>query len=76
MRRPRGRAGTKVLGGQRQRISIARAVLKSPPVLILDEATSSVDNEMETDAMSGCTPMRNENGTQTHLMPTDSRRLF
>lgn len=44
---PVGERGVKISGGEKQRIAIARAILKSPPILVFDEATSALDSDSE-----------------------------
>lgn len=65
-----GERGLKLSGGEKQRVAIARCLLKDAPIVFLDEATSSLDNETEQSVQDSINSLRETGKQQLQLQPT------
>src|SRR3546814_18631953 len=67
-----GERGLKLSGGDKQRVAIARTILKNPPILILDEATSALDTRTEAEIQSALAAVSRSSTTIViaHPLPT------
>ena len=73
LRGPRGRTWRQALGGQRQRIALARVILKDAPILVLDEATSALDSEIEAAIQEQLCPDGRQDRDRDRAPPEDDR---
>jgi ATP-binding cassette, subfamily B, heavy metal transporter len=75
-----GERGLKLSGGEKQRVAIARVILKAPPILLFDEATSSLDSESEQEIMTALARLAKDQTTLSiaHRLSTiiDSDRII